>query len=158
LQTINSKLQLREISIEQAIVKALPVLRGKVDDETLHWLVNELQGYGNSLEFYQNERHGLPEYRVISGKLELMSPSGQIAPFEHQFAKRGRYFLNAPVAWLEGFLSLPGNTVVVELPDLATYLGSGMGNVICQCPRSELIKMLVIIRQKVMSVLTQAEI
>ena len=158
LQTINSKLQLREISIEQAIVKALPILRGNTEDGTLMWLVNELQGYANSLDFYQNEKHKLPDYRVVSGELKLMAADGKISPLNHPLANRGRYFLSAPVSWLEEFLSLPGQTSVVELPDLTTYMGTGLGNIICQCPKSELTRMLVIIRQKVMSVLKEAEI
>lgn len=158
MQTINSKLQLREISIEQAIVKALPMLRGKVGDETLLWLVSELQGYHAALDFYQNEKHNLPEYRVVTGQLQLMEPTGAISPVNHPLARRRRYFLSAPVSWLEEFLSLPGDVSLVELPDLTAYLGTGKGTVICQCPKPELMKMLVIIRQKVMAVLSKAEI
>ncbi len=158
LKTINSKLELREISIEQAIVKALPILRGKAEDETLSWLVNELQGYTNTLDFYQNEKHNFPEYRIVSGQIKLMEPEGKISSLNHPFARRAHYFLSAPVSWLEGFLSLPGSTSLVELPDLTSYMGIGKGNIICQCPKAELSKMLGIIRQKVMSVLQTAEI
>ena len=152
---IRGKLQRREISISDAIVKCLPDLRGRVPDETLIWLASELQGYSNSLLFYQNTTHNLPPYRVVTGRLRLVDARGQQSDVQHALANRKDFFLGAPVAWLEEFAKLPGEVILVELPDLTAYLAQGKGNAACECTKEQLTRALSIVRSRVLEVMNQ---
>ncbi|PWT95566.1 MAG: hypothetical protein C5B53_11215 [Candidatus Melainabacteria bacterium] len=153
MSEISGKLKRGEISISDAIVKTLPELRGKVPDETLIWLASELQGYSNSLHFYQNNNHGLPTHRVVKGKLRLMDTSGKLSDLQHTYASRGQYFLGAPIAWLEESAKLPGELVLVELPDLTSLITAGRGNVACECTKDQLKLVLSIVRGRVLEVM-----
>jgi hypothetical protein len=155
LYEIRGKLQRREISISDAIVKCLPDLRGRVPDETLVWLASELQGYSNSLHFYQSKTHNLPQYRVVKGKLRLVDGRGNQTDVQHAFANRPDFFLGAPIAWLEEFAKLPGEVVLVELPDLTAFLGGGKGNAACECSKEQLTRILSIVRSRVLEVMNQ---
>jgi hypothetical protein len=157
LQKLKEQLERKEISVADAIVKVLPELRGKLPDDTLNWLVNEFQGYSNSLDFYQNVKHNLPAYRVVTGSLKLLEPGGKISKLDHPFAHRGQYFLSCPVSWLESFASTPGELTLADLPDLTSYMGQGKGSVLCEFSHSQLTRALNQIRQRVISVLVQVE-
>lgn len=155
LYEIKRKLQRGEITISDGIVKCLPDLRGRVPDETLVWLASELQGYSNSLHFYQENNHNLPAYRVVKGTLKIMDASGKLTDIKHPFTSRTQFFLGAPVAWLEEFAKLPGEVALVELPDLTTLLGGGRGNVACEFTKEQLTRMLSIVKSRVLEVMNQ---
>jgi hypothetical protein len=137
---LKQRLQQDKISISDAIVEALAFLRTKESDETLRWLVNELQGYSNVMAFYSQPNHGLPAYRVVNGTLKLLGKNGEMANVDHELANRKEYFLGAPVSWLEEFASVPGLESVAELPELANSLPSGQ--VVLQLPRAQLQRVL----------------
>ena len=155
MDQIRQQLQRKEISVGDAAVKALPLLRGKVSDETLLWLVSEVQGYQNSIDFYQDKGNttNLPGYRIVSGKLRLLDGSGMLTELKHPFASRGKYFLSAPVSWLEQFESLPGDKALADCPDLTSYMGKGLGTVVCEFPKPQLGQMIVHIRQRLLAIL-----
>jgi hypothetical protein len=158
LDQLRQQLQRKEISVGDAAVKALPLLRGKVSDDTLLWLVSEVQGYSNAIEFYQNPGSSsvntlLPEYRVVTGSLRLLDGSGMLKELKHPFASRGRYFLSAPVSWLEQFESLPGESALADCPDLTSYMGKGLGTVVCEFPKPQLHQIIIHIRQRLAAVL-----
>ena len=157
LDQIRQQLQRKEISVGDAAVKVLPLLRGKVSDETLLWLVSEVQGYQNSIDFYQDKggvsTADLPAYRIVSGALRLLDGNGQLNELKHPFASRGKYFLSAPVSWLEQFESLPGESALADCPDLTSYMGRGLGTVVCEFPKPQLRQMIVHIRQRLLAVL-----
>lgn len=140
LQQIQLKLEQNKIALADAIVEVLPLLRNKESDETLRWLVNELQGYSDTISFYSNPNHGLPKYRVVNGTLKLLGRNGEMTDLDHALANRPEYFLGAPVSWLEEFASLPGNDCVAELPELAKSLQSGL--VVIQLPKAQLLRIL----------------
>ncbi len=153
MDEIRQKLQRKEITVGDAIVKALPLLRDRVQDDTLTWLACELQGYPNGIEFYQGKATNLPEYRVVTGALKLMDPTGAISDFNHPFASRGKYFLSAPVSWLEEFASLPGTNALADCPDLTSLLMKGQGNVVCEFTKPQLNQVITHIRQRLISLL-----
>lgn len=153
MNEIGQKLKLGETSTADAIVNILPQLRGHAPDDTLSWLVNELQGYANSIDFYQVNNHHLPAYRVVKGSLMLMNTSGNLTQLNHPFAKRGQYFLAAPIAWLEEFAGLPGEMALAELPDLTSFLGSGKGTVVCQFTKDQLLSLLAQVKEKVLTII-----
>jgi len=158
LDQIRQQLQRKQISVGDAAVKALPLLRGKVSDETLLWLVSEVQGYQNSIDFYQEKGDtsnllNLPAYRIVTGTLRLLDGNGQLTELKHPFASRGKYFLSAPVSWLEQFESLPGEKALADCPDLTSYMGRGLGTVVCEFPKPQLAQMIVHIRQRLLAIL-----
>jgi len=155
LDQLRQQLQRKEISVGDAAVKALPLLRGKVSDDTLLWLVSEVQGYQGAIDFYQEKGsvNSYPEYRIVNGALRLLDSSGMLKEMKHPFASRGRYFLSAPVSWLEQFESLPGDTALADCPDLTSYMGAGIGTVVCEFPKPQLHQMIVHIRQRLCAVL-----
>ena len=140
LEQVQLRLQEKKISISDAIVEALPHLREKRSDEILGWMVNELQGYGNTMAFYSKPNHGLPEYRIVNGTLKLLAKNGEMTGVDHPLANRKQYFLSAPISWLQEFASLPGELCIVELPELASSLQSGQ--VVLQLPKAQLIRIL----------------
>ncbi len=140
LQQIQLKLEQNKIALADAIVEVLPLLRNKESDDTLRWLVNELQGYSDTMSFYSNPNHRLPQYRVVNGNLKLLGKNGEMTDLDHALANRSEYFLGAPVSWLEEFASLPGNDCVAELPELAKQLQSGL--VVLQLPKAQLLRIL----------------
>jgi hypothetical protein len=158
LDQIRQQILHREVSVGDAVLKALPLLKAKVSDEILLWLVSELQGYTNAVEFYQTKKaaHNLPEYRVVTGRLKLMDSAGSLKELRHAFAERGTYFLGAPVSWLEQFASLPGDTALAECPELTSYLASGDGMVICEFSKSQLVTIIAQVRTKLLELLDQA--
>lgn len=144
-----------EISISTTIVKILPELRGLVPDETLLWLASELQGYANAVEFYQTDKHNLPSYRIVTGSIKLVDSQGKLWDINHPYARRGQYFLGAPIAWLEEFAALPGDGALVELPDLTAILGGAQGSVACQCTKEQLNEVLTKVRYRVIEVMSK---
>jgi hypothetical protein len=155
LHDVRQKLKRGDITISDTIVTILPQLRGCVSDETLMWLASELQGYANAVQFYQSDNHHLPSYRVVKGVLRLVHSGGKLAEVKHPFAQRSQYFLSAPVAWLEDFAKLPGEFVLVELPDLTAFLGGGAGNVACELTKVQLTRVLTAVRSRVIEVMDQ---
>ena len=59
------------------------------------------------------------------------------------------------LAWLEEFAKLPGETVLVELPDLTNLISAGRGNIACECTKDQLSLVLSIVRGKVLEVMNQ---
>jgi hypothetical protein len=156
LDQLRQQLQRKEISVGDGIVKALPLVKDRVPDDIIMWLVNELQGYSNSIEFYQKDHiihDELPVYRVVQGSLKILDPDGSLNDLDHPFASRGKYFLSAPVSWLEEFESLPGPHALADCPDLTSYLAKGLGNVVCEFSKPQLAQIIITIRQRVIAVL-----
>ena len=156
MDQLRQQLQRKEITVGDGIVKALPLVKDRVPDDTIMWLVNELQGYSNTLEFYQRENivhNDLPAYRIVQGSLKILDSNGDLNDLEHPFASRGKYFLSAPVSWLEEFESLPGPVALADCPDLTSYLAKGSGNIVCEFSKPQLAQIIVTIRNRVISVL-----
>lgn len=125
LEKLLSDLEHNRISLADAIVKALPALKEDHNDATMSWLSNELQGYSNPLEFYYQANHSFPAYRTVNGSLKLMNKEGNLVNLEHPLADRAKYFLSAPVSWLEESYSLPGDFCFTEMPELSHDKNSG---------------------------------
>jgi hypothetical protein len=156
LDQLRQQLQRKEIGVGDGIVKALPIVKDRVPDDVIMWLVNELQGYSNTLEFYQKEHivhNDLPAYRIVQGSLKILDASGDLNDLDHPFASRGKYFLSAPVSWLEEFDSLPGPVALADCPDLTAVLAKGLGNVVCEFSKPQLTQIITTIRQRVIAVL-----
>ena len=156
-QELKQKLLAGQITFSEALPKALPQLRGKVSDEKLLWLASELQGYSNAMEFYQNQVHELPKYRIVPGQLFLMTPEGNLTELKHPYAKRTEYFLSAPVAWLEEFARLQGDVSIVEVPELTAFMSSAGGGVVCQTKKVELRRIIANFRNEFIALLDQVE-
>jgi hypothetical protein len=131
------------MKMSDALARALPKFRGLAADELLVWCANELQGYGNGLEFYQSRSHDLPPYRVVAGHLKVVHQDGSWGEIAHPLAQRNEFFLSAPLSWLEDFSSIPGESSVVDLPELTNYIGRQLGGtIVCECRKSELERIL----------------
>ena len=130
LEKLAIDLKENKISLADAIVKALPNLKETESDSTVTWLANELQGYRDPLDFYYQKNHNLPAYRVVDGSLKLMNSDGSLVNLDHSLANRSKYFLSAPISWLEESALLPGHLSVTEMPELSHDISSGRGVVI----------------------------
>ena len=156
-QDLKKKLLTGQVTFGDALPKALPQLRGKISDDKLLWLASELQGYSNAIEFYQNQSHNLPKYRIVPGALFLMTPDGTLNELKHPYAKRTDYFLSAPVAWLEEFARLQGDISLVEVPELTAFMSGGGGGVVCQTKKYELRRIIANFRNEFLALLDQVE-
>jgi hypothetical protein len=156
-QELKQKLLSGQMTFAEALPKALPQLRGKVSDEKLLWLASELQGYSNAIEFYQNNTHGLPRYRIVPGALFLMTADGNLNELKHPYARRTDYFLSAPVAWLEEFARLQGDISLVEVPELTAFMSGAGGGVVCQTKKVELRRIIANFRNEFIALLDQVE-
>ncbi|MBS1992267.1 MAG: hypothetical protein JSS86_05505 [Cyanobacteria bacterium SZAS LIN-2] len=156
-QELKQKLLSGQITFSEALPKALPQLRGKISDEKLLWLASELQGYSNAIEFYQNQNHGLPRYRIVPGALFLMTPDGNLNELKHPYAKRTDFFLSAPVSWLEEFARLQGDISIVEVPELTSFMSGAGGGVVCQTKKVELRRIIANFRNEFIALLDQVE-
>lgn len=154
-QTLKTQLLSGQISFNQALPQALPLLREKISDEKLLWLASELQGYSNAIEYFQHKNHGLPEYRIVPGALRFVTPDGNVQELNHPYARYSHFFLGAPISWLEEFSSYPGDISIVDIPELTAFMG-GIGGVICETRKSELRRIIATFRNEFIAILDQA--
>ncbi len=115
LEKLKSDLEQNKISLADAIVRALPALKDKHNDATMGWLSNELQGYSNPLTFYYEDSQSFPRYRVVYGALKVLNKEGNLVNLQHPLADRPKYFLSAPVSWLEESFAVPGDVCFTEM-------------------------------------------
>jgi hypothetical protein len=153
-QDLKQQLLTGQISFNHALPQALPRLRGKIADEKLLWLASELQGYSNSIEFYQSSGHNLPKYRIVPGTLRFMTPDGNLMELKHPYAKRDQIFLGAPISWLEEFSNQAGDIILVEVPEL-TFMATGGGGVVCETQKVELRRIIATFRNEFINLLDQ---
>lgn len=146
-----------QTTFAEALPNALPNLRGKITDEKLLWLSNELQGYQQALEFYQMANHDLPKYRIVPGSLFLMRPDDSMEEINHPYSRRTEFFLSAPISWIEQFSSFPGDISIVELPELSTFMAKAGGGIVCECPKSELKRIIATFRNEFIQLLDEVE-
>lgn len=146
-------MQQNKISLADAIVEALPEVRKTESDATLAWMGNELQGYRDALTFYYEANHGLPEYRIVNGSLKLLADDGKLTDLKHELASRDKYFLSAPIDWLEEFAGLPGELSMTDMLELTNQLKTGQ--VVLQLPKTELTRILKEVKDRLLILLTQ---
>ena len=155
IEDVKHKIIGKQIQLGPALTKLLPMMRGKVADERLFWLVSELQGYQNAIDFYQQSSHSLPTYRIIPGALKVVDKQGNLADLNHPWAKKTQFFLGAPIAWLEDSADVPGLSTMVELPELTNYAGKNLGTIVCECKRADLLACIEAFRRQLISLLTE---
>jgi len=156
-EELKQKLLSGQITFTQALPEALPKLRGKITDDNLLWLSSELQGYSDGLTFYQSQHHGLPTYRAVPGALYIMRPDGSFEPLNHPYASRDRFFLSAPISWLEEFSNMQGEDSLVELQEFGAFIAKTGGGVVCACPKSELKRIIATFRNEFIKLLDQVD-
>lgn len=140
----------------KALPDALPKLRGRITDDKLIWLSNELQGYTDALTFYQSQKHDLPMYRVVYGSLHIIRPDNTFEPLTHPYANREQFFLSAPIHWIEEFSNLPGDESLVELAEFGQFIArTGGGGVVCACNKMELKRMIATFRNEFIKLLDE---
>ncbi len=152
LNELLTDLKENRISIADAIVKALPKLKEKETDTTMAWLANELQGYRNPLDFYYEPNHHLPTYRVVNGALKVMNKDGSLGQLDHALANRSKFFLSAPIAWLEESAAQPGQLSITEMSELSHDIHAGQG-VVVQYSRAQLQSILQEVKKKLEALL-----
>jgi hypothetical protein len=141
VQELRDKVLSGEMRLSIALGKALPDLRGRVNDERLVWLVNELQGYPNALEYYQRPA-GYPPYRVVTGEMKLIDREGNYGECRHPLASRGQFFISAPLSWLEEAAEMQGSVSVVEMQELSGSFVKSGGGVVCVCTKDQIKRIL----------------
>lgn len=158
MQELKRKLTTREMTLPDALAKALPLLRGQIADEKLLWLASELQGYQDALTFFQSDSEaGFPSYRIVSGKMWLLSPQGNFSELNHPWTKKEKMFLSAPVSWLEEAVAAPGDTAIVDMQELTNYLAKGGGYVVCECSKEQIRSILSIFKSRFIQLLDEVK-
>jgi hypothetical protein len=157
LQDLKSKVQSGQITLADAITKALPSFRGKVSDDRLIWLSNELQGYPNALDFYSRPANDFPPYRVVKGRLKMMDMTGAVSEVTAAGAmgQRTEFFLAAPVSWLEESVQFEGQITYVELPELNVYMKGQAGNAVVEFTKDQLTRILSSLKQSFCALIDQ---
>ena len=156
LQDLKAKVQSGQVGLGEAITKALPAFRGKVSDDRLVWLANELQGYPNALDFYSRPANDFPPYRVVKGALKLMDQTGAVTEITHHaIGKRTEFFLAAPVDWLEESSRYGESITYVELPELNVYLKGQAGSAVCELTKDQLTRILNSFKQSFCSIIDE---
>lgn len=154
-QELKKKLLAGETTFTIALPQALPALRGKITDDKLVWLASELQGYSNAMDYYNDPKNDLPKYRIVRGSICMMKPDGSMHPVQHPMANREEFFLGAPISWIEEFATFPGDTSLVELPELSAFTAKQGGGVVCQCQKAELRRIIAQFRNDFIKLLDQ---
>jgi hypothetical protein len=152
---LRTKLLQGKIPFNQALPEALPLLRGKISDEKLLWLASELSGYQEAIAFFQGEDHGLPLYRIVPGQLKLMTTDGNLVELKHPYAKRNKFFLSAPISWIEEFSTWPGDQSLVEVAELSAMMSAAGGGVVCETHKAELRRIIATFRNEFIALLEQ---
>jgi len=141
LQELKDKVEAGKMSLGDALRISLPELRGKVSDNKLVWLANELQGYSQAMDYYTQQTHNLPPYREVGGRLLVADPGGNLAVCAHPIAERKKFFVATPLPWLEDLImQIDTETVTyVEMPELTQYTGGRLGTIVCECRKANVI-------------------
>lgn len=145
------------IRLGDAIGQILPEVRGKISDQRILWLVNEMNGYPNPLDWYQRPSEEYPPYRIVVGELKTVDKNGNLGPVTHPFATKERYFLAASVSWLEESASIESHRALVEMPELGTYLAksTGGGGVVCECSREQISRILISVKNTIVDLINE---
>ncbi|HEY9712978.1 MAG TPA: hypothetical protein V6C72_05890 [Chroococcales cyanobacterium] len=154
LQDLKTKVSAGQIRLSDALSSALPDFRGKIPDDRLMWLVNEMQGYPNALDWYSRPMQDFPPYRVVAGQLKLVDREGNMGDVNHPLAQRQQYFLAAPVSWLEEAANMPGSVAMVEMQELSSYFKTA-GGVACLCNKDEIKRILNSFRQSFLALIDE---
>lgn len=155
MQDIRDKVLSGEMPLSIALGKALPDLRGKISDTRLVWLVNELQGYPNALEYYQRSAADFPPYRVVTGEMKLIDNKGNFGECRHPLANRGNYFISAPLSWLEEAAGMDGSVSVIEMQELSGSFVKSGGGVVCVCTKDQIVRILNSFKQSFVALINE---
>lgn len=148
LQDLRTKLFQRKISLADAVAQAMPEFRGRIPDERLMWLVNELQGYPHALDWFQQPSADFPEYRVVNGALKILSSTGEVSDLQHPLASRKRFFIAASIRWLEDSLKIPGPITFVEMAELNAFTKQTQGGaIVCEMQKDQITRILTVTGQ-----------
>lgn len=155
LADLKTKVMTGGIRLSDALSQALPDFRGKIADDRLMWLVNEMQGYPNALDWYSRPMQDFPPYRVVAGQLKLVDKEGNLGDAQHPLANRQQYFLAAPVSWLEQATDQQqGSVAIVEMQELSSYFKTA-GGVVCLCNKDEIRRILNSFRQSFVALIDE---
>lgn len=157
LQELKNRVMSGEIRLGEALGRALPNVHGKVPDDRILWMVNEMNGYPNALDWYQRPTDDFPPYRVVAGQLKSVDPQGNLHEVNHPLASKGRYFLAAPIAWLEDAFQLEGAQALVEMQELSAHFAraTGGGGVVCVCSKDEVHRILSSFKQNFVALINE---
>lgn len=154
-QRLKRELLQGQTTFTRALPEALPALRGKIQDEKLNWLSNELQGYPEALEFYKSTDNELPKYRIVQGALYHLQPDGNFNELNHPYARRNDFFISAPITWVEEAANLPEDDSLVELQEFGSFMAAVGGGVVCSCKKTELKRIIATFRNEFIKILDE---
>jgi len=157
LQELKNRVISGEIRLGEALGRALPNVHGKVPDDRILWMVNEMNGYPNALDWYQRPTDDFPPYRVVTGQLKSVDPHGNLGDVNHPLATKGRYFLAAPISWLEDAFHMEGAVALVEMQELSAHFAkaTGGGGVVCSCSKDEVNRILASFKQNFVALINE---
>lgn len=157
LQDLKNAVVAGQVRLGEALSRALPNVHGKVADDRILWMVNEMNGYPNALNWYSRPTEDFPPYRVVNGVLKSVDPAGNLGDMNHPLAAKGRYFLAAPISWLEEAADTDSNVALVEMQELSGPYAkaTGGGGVVCSCNKDEITRILNSFRQNFVAILNE---
>lgn len=153
-QKLKQQLLQGQTTFTKALPEALPALRGKIQDDKLNWLSNELQGYPEALEFYKGSED-LPKYRIVQGALYHLQLDGNMEPLNHPYARRETFFISAPIMWVEEASGYPNEESIVELQEFGAFMAAVGGGVVVSCRKAELKRIIATFRNEFIKILDE---
>ncbi|GEM_PF-450768 len=154
-QKLKQQLLQGQTTFTKALPEALPALRGKIQDDKLNWLSNELQGYPEALEFYKSTDNDLPKYRIVQGALYHLQPDGNMEPLNHPYARRNDFFISAPIMWVEEASGYPNDDSLIELQEFGAFMAAVGGGVVVTCKKTELKRIIATFRNEFIKILDE---
>lgn len=135
---------------------ALPAFRNKISEHKITYLVNEYQGYQtNALDYYKRPSKEYPNYRVVPGELKLMQiADGSLQTLNHPLAAHQQFFIAAPIAWVEESTLLGIDPTMIEMAEMGKMPG---GIVVCVTARTQIQRMLDIVKQSLLAFIDEAD-
>jgi len=142
--------------LADAITTALPAFRGKLNEHKVSFLVAEYQGYQTiSMDWYKRPSKEYPNYRIVAGELKMMAVSdGSVSDVSHALASNKQFFIGAPIAWIEESSNLPIDPTMVEMAEMGRF---PTGIVVCVTAKSNVQRIVEIVRQSLLSFIDEVE-
>jgi hypothetical protein len=157
LSELKKSVESGDLRLGDAIGQALHEVRGKVSDQRILWLVNEMNGYPNPLDWYKRPSNDFPTYRVVVGELKSVDKAGKLGDVSQALETKGQYFLAAPISWLEDAAATKDNAALIELQELSTHFAkaSGGGGIVCVCSKDQVNRILASVRNSFFSLINE---
>jgi hypothetical protein len=155
LQDIKRDLLSKKLTLVEAITHALPELKSKLAEDKLAPLIADYFGQRSiAMDWYLRPSKEHLAHRVVPGAVKMLENDGSLANIRHRFAEHDRYFIAAPIVWLEKSLAEGGDLAFIEMTEMG---GSATGKVVCVTEKSNIERIVDTVKQNLLALIDEAE-